>query len=271
MNEDTPAAESIRLPNIDTTIPHPARFWNYLLGGKDNYPVDREVGEQVLLIDPNLRDAARADREFLTRAVGYLTTAVGVRQFLDIGAGLPTASNTHQVAQAAAPECRVVYVDNDPIVLAHARSLLTSTPEGATAYLHADARDPEKVLRDAAQTLDLTQPVALMLLGVINYIMDDAQAHILVNRFLGALPSGSYLVISHPTAEIHSEEIEASIRYYNSSGAAPVRTRTRTELIRFFEGLELLEPGVVSCSFWRPGDAGVGAEVTQYCGVGRKP
>lgn len=271
MEDGSPVAGR-QLPNVDTTIPQPARFWDYLLGGKDNYPVDREVGEQVLRIFPELRDAARADRGFLVRAVRYLVGEAGIRQLLDIGTGLPTVNNTHQVAQATAPECRIVYVDNDPLVLVHARALLTSTPEGITDYLHIDVRDPERILHEAARTLDFTRPVALMLLGIINYVMDNAEAHAIVNRLLNALPSGSYLTMSHPTPEIHAEAIETSVQHYNSSGAAPIRTRSRHELTQFFDGLELLEPGVVSCSLWRPdpNEFGTRAEVTQYCGVGRK-
>jgi hypothetical protein len=257
---------------IDTTVPHSARFWDYLLGGKDNYPVDRAVGEQVLLLDPDLRDAARADRGFLVRAVRHLVADAGIRQLLDIGTGLPTVNNTHEVAQATAPECRIVYVDNDPLVLVHARALLTSTAEGVTDYLDADVRDPERILHEAARTLDFTRPVALMLLGIINYITDTAEAHAVVNRLLDALPSGSYLAMSHPTAEVHGEAVEASMRRWNDSGAAPIRTRSRQELTRFFDGLELLEPGVVSCSLWRPDPMhlGIRAEVHQYCGVGHK-
>ena len=160
-------------PGIDTTIPQPARFWDYMLGGRDNYPIDREVGQQVLAIFPDLLDSARADRGFLVRVVRYLVKDAGIRQLLDIGTGLPTANNTHQVAQANAPECRIVYVDNDPMVLVHARALLTSTPEGKTDYLHADVRDPELILEGVADTLDFTQPVALMLLGIMNYILDS--------------------------------------------------------------------------------------------------
>src|ERR1700742_3969762 len=155
---------------IDTSRPTSARFWNYLLGGKDNYPVDREAAESILALVPTLVDSARAERGFLIRVVRYLAGAAGIRQFLDIGTGLPTANNTHDVAQAIAPDCRIVYVDNDPLILAHARALLTSTPEGVTDYIHADARDPDTILRDAARTLDFTQPIALMLLGLLNYI-----------------------------------------------------------------------------------------------------
>lgn len=260
-------------PRIDASVAHSARLRDYLLGGKNNYPVDREIGEQVLARDPHLRDAARADRGFLVRAVRHLAGEVRIRQFLDVGTGLPTANNTHQVAQATAPTCRIVYVDNDPLVLAHARALLTSTPQGETAYIQADVRDPDKIVQEAVRTLDFTQPVGLMLLGIVNYIMDTGEAHTVVDRLLDALASGSYLALSHPTAEIHGEAVEESMRFWNESGAAPLRTRSRHELLSFFNRLELLEPGVVSCSRWRPGpsDLGVPDEVHQYCGVGRKP
>jgi trans-aconitate methyltransferase len=258
---------------VDTTIPQAARFWDFLLGGKDNYEIDREVGRQVLGIFPELVDSARADRGFLVRAVTHLVRDAGIRQLLDIGTGLPTVNNTHQVAQSLAPESRIVYVDNDPMVLAHARALLVSSPEGATQYLHADVRDWEKILRDAAGTLDLTRPVGLMLLGIVNYVLDDHVAAGMVSGLVDALPSGSYLAMSHPTAEVHAESMEESVAFYNGSGAPAIRTRTRAELTRFFDGLDLLEPGVVSCSLWRPGPSELGGpvEVTQFCGVARKP
>jgi S-adenosyl methyltransferase len=257
---------------IDTTIPQAARFWDFLLGGKDNYEVDREIGRQVLGIFPQLIDSARADRGFLVRAVTHLVRDLGIRQLLDIGTGLPTVSNTHQVAQAIAKDSRIVYVDNDPIVLAHARALLVSTPEGTTRYLHADVHDWERILRDASDTLDFERPVALMLLGIMNYVLDDDVAYRIVSGLVDALPSGSYLAMSHPTAEVHSEAIEESVAYYNASGAPPIKTRSRAELARFFDGLELLDPGVVSCSLWHPepSDVGRNIEVTQYCGVARK-
>lgn len=257
---------------VDTTIPQAARFWDFLLGGKDNYEVDREIGRQVLGIFPELIDAARADRGFLVRAVTHLVRDAGIRQLLDIGTGLPTVNNTHQVAQAIAPDSRIVYVDNDPMVLAHARVLLVSAPEGATSYLHADVHDWEEILRKAANILDFERPVALMLLGIMNYVLDDEVAYRIVSGLVDALPSGSYLAMSHPTAEVHAEAIEESVRYYNASGAPPIKTRSRAELTRFFDGLELIDPGVVSCSMWRPEPVDVGQhiDVTQYCGVARK-
>jgi hypothetical protein len=256
--------------HIDTSVTHSARFWNYLLGGKDNYPVDREAAEQILTLIPSLRDTVRAERGFLIRAVRHLTGEAGIHQFLDIGTGLPTANNTHEVAQATAPECRIVYVDNAPLVLAYARALLTSTPQGATDYIHADVRDPDLILQEAARTLDLTRPVGLMLLGIVNFITDTDEAHTIVNRLLDGLPSGSYLVISHPTAEIDGEAMEEAMRLWNESGATPIVSRSRQQLIRFFDGLELLEPGVVSCSRWRP-NLGTPREVFHFSGVGRKP
>jgi O-methyltransferase involved in polyketide biosynthesis len=257
---------------VDITIPQAARFWDFLLGGKDNYEVDRETGRQVLRIFPELIDSARADRGFLVRAVTHLVRDAGIRQLLDIGTGLPTVNNTHQVAQAIAPDSRIVYVDNDPMVLAHARALLVSTPEGATSYLHADVHDWEEILRQAAGELDFERPVALMLLGIMNYVLDDEVAYSIVSGLVDALPSGSYLAMSHPTAEVHAEAIEESVAHYNASGAPPIKTRSRAELTRFFDGLELIDPGVVSCSLWRPepNDVGQQIEVTQFCGVARK-
>jgi len=278
MQKGAPVTDSSSIPSqqpveINTGVAHSARVWNYFLGGKDNFPADREAGDLALALMPSLVEAARADREFLVRAVRYLAGEAGIRQFLDIGTGLPTANNTHEVAQAAAPECRIVYVDNDPIVLAHARALLTSAPQGATDYIHADLREPDKILQAAARTLDFDQPVALMLLGIVNFIVDDDEAHAIVNRLLDALPSGSYLAMTHPTKEVHGEAVEEAMRRWNESGAAPITARSRQELAAFFDRLELLEPGVVSSSQWRPDPAnrGVIAEVAEYCAVGRKP
>ena len=269
-----PAVRRAQLPDIDTTVTHSARVWDYWLGGKNNYPVDREAGEQIRAVMPGIVDTARAVRGFLNRAVQHLVGEVGIRQLLDIGTGLPTVNNTHAVAQATAPECRVVYADNDPLVLAHARALLTSTPEGATNYVNADLRDPDRIVREAAKTLDFTQPIALMLLGILNHIMDTDEANTIVDRLLAALPSGSYLVMSHFTSLVDTEVVEEGMRIYNESGGnPPVRGRSRQELLRYFDGLELLEPGLVSVSLWRPdpSDLGVPVEVYEFGGVGRKP
>ncbi|MGH4010470.1 MAG: SAM-dependent methyltransferase [Pseudonocardiaceae bacterium] len=274
MKEGSRPAGQEQLPDIDISQPHTARFWNYLLGGKDNYPVDRAAGEQILALAPGFRDAARAVRGFLVRAVRHLVGEVGIRQFLDIGTGLPTANNTHEIAQATASECRIVYVDNDPLIMAHARALLTSTPEGVTNYVYADLRDPDTILREAARTLDFTQPVGLMLLGILNHIMDTAEAHTIVKKLLDALPSGSYMAISHPTTEIDADVMLEVVRQWNTTGGTPpVVFRDRDELTHFFDRLELLEPGVVSCSLWRPeqNEFGVPAAVYEYGGVGRKP
>ena len=274
-----PAVDSVPIPaprqelQINTSVVHSARFWNYLLGGRDNYAVDRAAADQILLLIPSLRDTVRAERRFLIRAVRYLAGEAGIRQFLDIGTGLPTACNTHEVAQIVAPESRIVYVDNDPLIMAHARALLTSTAEGATDYVHGDLREPDIILAEAARMLDFTRPVGLMLLGIVNFIPDTRHAHAIVDRLLAALCPGSYLVISHPTEEIDGLAMRAAMRLWNDSGAAPIVARSRRQLIRFFDGLELLPPGLVSCSRWRPdpSDIGVPAEVFHFSGVGRKP
>src|SRR5436309_8320362 len=224
---DLPATASHPQPvELDTSVAHSARLWNYLLGGKDNFAADREAAEQALALMPELVLSARADREFLGRAVWYLAGAAGVRQFLDIGTGLPTANNTHEVAQAVAPESRIVYVDNDPMVLVHARALLTSTPQGATDYVDADIRDTDKILHAARATVDFDQPVAVMLLGILNFITDDDEATGIVKRLVDALCPGSYLVISHPTLEVNGEAVEEAMRMWNASGAAPVTARS---------------------------------------------
>ncbi|MFH9041825.1 SAM-dependent methyltransferase [Streptomyces sp. NPDC017966] len=255
---------------IDTTRPHSARFWNYFVGGKDHYEVDREIGDQIKGIFPGLVDVAHTSRRFLGRAVRYLAGEQGVRQFLDVGTGLPTADNTHEVAQRVAPDSRIVYVDNDPIVLVHANALLTSTPEGRTAYLDADLYDPESVLRAAAGTLDLSRPVALVILNTLGHVADYGQARDLVRRLMAGLSPGSHLVISDSTAT--SEGMIAASEAYNSSGAVPYHVRGVDEIAGFFDGLELVEPGVVRVPEWRPDGDGDGAvPVDAYGGVGRKP
>ncbi len=270
---DTPSAPG-QPPSIETSVPQSARIWNYWLGGKDNYPVDRAAGDQYREAFPGITDIARASRAFLTRAVRYLAGEAGVRQFLDVGTGLPTADNTHEVAQRVAPEARIVYVDNDPLVLVHARALLTSTPQGKTAYVEADLREPDKILRAAEETIDLAQPVALMLMGILGHVADYDEARSIVRRLLEALPSGSYLAVNDGTNVI-SNDFEEAQRRYNESGAVPYKLRSPEQIAGLFEGLELVEPGVVSLPRWRPEPAdlagGLPAELDAFGGVGRKP
>ena len=244
---------------------------NYWLDGKDNFPVDRQVGDQILEAFPAIVENARGSRAFLARAVQYLAGEAGIRQFLDIGTGLPTANNAHQVAQAVAPECRIVYVDNDPIVLTHARALLTSTPQGATAYLDADLRDPDTILPPAARTLDFSQPVAIMLMGILGHIAEDEKAQSIVKRLVGGVGSGSYLTMNDGTDT--SQEVVEAARIWNQSANPTYHLRSPDRIARFFDGLELVEPGVVSPPRWRPEPSGSGppAEIDSACGVGRKP
>ncbi len=273
MTDSAPAApDPSSAAKIDTTVPHSARIWNYWLGGKDNYAVDRAAGDQFLQGFPDIAVIARATRNFQTRAVRYLAGPAGIRQFLDIGTGLPTFGSTHEVAQEVAPEARIVYVDNDPVVLAHAHALLVGTPEGVTDYVDADLRDPEKIVAAAAGTLDFTRPVAVMLLGVMGHITDDAEAESIVRRLLDAAPSGSYLVLADGTNVVHGDEGEAAQEDYNESGAMPYRLRRPDQIARFFDGLDLVEPGLVSSPRWRPDDtSAVPDEVDTFAAVGRKP
>jgi hypothetical protein len=257
---------------IDTTVPHSARIWNYWLGGKDNFAVDREAGDAWAATFPGVRDIALASRGFLTRSIRYLAEDAGIRQFLDIGTGLPTADNTHQVAQRIAPEARVVYVDNDPMVLAHARALLTSTKEGVTAYIHADLGETDKIMAEAGKTLDFAKPIALILSGVMGHVTSTAQARSIVRNLMDNLPSGSYLSLNDGTSIVGGERVEQATQDYNETGAIPYVQRTPEEIASFFDGLELVEPGVVSCPRWRPEDpAGdPAAEVDAFGGVARK-
>jgi O-methyltransferase involved in polyketide biosynthesis len=270
MTDNSPA-DPQPTPGIDTKVPHSARIWNYWLGGKDNYAVDRVAGDQFLQIFPDIAVVARASRAFMGRAVRYLADEAGVRQFMDIGTGLPVAGSTHEIAQQVAPESRIVYVDNDPVVLAHAQALLVSAPEGATDYVDADMREPEHVLQAAAKTLDFSQPVAIMLLGVLGHVVDDEEAQSIVRRLVDAVPSGSYLVLSDGTNVIHGDQGEAAQQDYNESGAAPYCLRSPEQIGRFFDGLDLVEPGLVSVPRWRPEGSGVPDEVDQFGAVGRKP
>lgn len=267
MSEHQPRAAAP--DRIRTDVAHNARVWNYWLGGKDNYPVDRAVGDQVTGMYPSIGEVARADRAFLGRAVRHLAGDVGIDQFLDIGTGLPTADNTHETAQHTAPHARVVYVDNDPVVLAHARALLSSSLEGATEYIDADAHHPERILAAAEPTLDLGRPVAVMMLGILNFVLDTDEARSVVRTLMAAVPSGSHLVLTHPTLELGGEGNEAAMRFWNENATPPITARSREEFASFLDGLDLLEPGIVSCSRWRTNPRE--PEVAQFGAVGRKP
>ena len=269
---DRPAG-SRGLFGFNARVAHPARVYDYWLGGKDNFEADRIAGEETIAAYPAIRASARANRAFLARSVRYLAAEAGVRQFLDLGTGLPTASNTHEVAQAIAPESRIVYVDNDPLVLSHARALLTSSPEGVTAYLDADLRDTDLILEQAAETLDFGQPVGVMMLAILHYIPDLAEARRIVARLVSAVPSGSYLTISHAASDISPEAMAEMIRRLNRYLAEGNHVgRTRDVVASFFEGLDLLEPGVVKVTEWRPESAAeAGGPTSLWGGVARKP
>ena len=258
---------------IDTTQPHPARRYDYWLGGKDNFQADREAGDAIARVFPHIRTAARENRAFMRRAVSYLAGEAGVRQFLDIGTGLPTANNVHDVAQSIIPQSRIVYVDNDPLVLTHARALLTSSDEGATAYIDADVRDPEKILADPAvrDTLDWSQPIALQLVAILHFVEDHEDPYGIVSRLVAALPAGSFLVLSHATFDPLDRETIAAMDAVNAGNTPKFCPRTLAEVSRFFDGLDLLEPGIVSVSDWRPGPGPrpTPAEATGYGAVAR--
>jgi hypothetical protein len=259
-------------PTIDTSVAHSARVWNYWLGGRDNYEIDRTVGDQVAETFPGIVDVARHVRLFLFRAVRYLVEDAGICQFLDIGTGLPTANNTHEIAQSLAPESRIVYVDNDPLVLVHAQALLTSSPEGATDYIEADVRDPDRILAEAARTLDFNQPIALMMLGLLGQLPDSDDPHAIVRRLIDALPAGSHVVISDSVDTDPANNEAARIKNQNPS-ASSYYLRSPEQITRYFDGLELLEPGVVACSRWRPEDSpwGEPPDISDRSGMGRKP
>jgi S-adenosyl methyltransferase len=282
---------------LDTSRPHMARVYDYWLGGKNNFAADREAGEQAMRDYPGLRRGVQAQRVFLRKAVRFLAGEQGIRQFLDIGTGLPAADNTHEVAQAVAPDARIVYVDNDPLVLSHARALMTSDPAGATAYLDADLRDPGRILEQAADTLDFGQPIALMLIGVLQLIGDADQPHAIVARLVDAAPSGSWLAVAHPASDILADQMSAAARSVNKRVTTPATLRTREQVTAFFAGTDLIPPGVVQLHRWDPrppggrdqaaagpGDPGVTPlrpgsrlpdggqdEIAAYCGLARKP
>jgi hypothetical protein len=257
---------------IDTSVPHVSRVYDYWLGGKDNYAVDRALAEKVIAAEPYVIAGVRSNRAFLGRAVHYLAADAGIRQFLDIGTGIPTANNTHEVAQRAAPDARVVYVDNDPIVLVHARALLTSHPSGATHFLDADLRDTVKILADAQRTLDFSEPVAIMLIGVLHCIPESDDPAGIVAALIDAVPSGSYLAISHIAADlVNPQGMAAGNSLMNRSMTAPIIARTHQQVTGLFGGLELLEPGVVPAPQWRPGPGAEPAPLPVWAGVARKP
>jgi hypothetical protein len=259
------------LSEIDTSVPHIARVYDYWLGGKDNFASDRAAAEAAMREDPNVVEGVRGNRAFLARAVRYLAGQAGVRQFLDIGTGIPAADNTHEVAQDVAPECRVVYVDNDPIVLTHARALLTSEAGGATAYLDQDLRNVGEIIHAAAGTLDFTQPVAVMLIGILHCIPDEDDPAGIIKLLMDAVPPGSYLAISHPASDINSPGVRRLASRLNELMPVKLRFRSRAEVARFFDGLELVEPGLVRAPEWRPdSDRDLENPAAVWAGVARK-
>jgi hypothetical protein len=265
--EQNPLLRTASNPNV----PNPARVYDALLGGKDNYAADRVVADKLAAAKPALRPNVRANRAYLGRVVRYLAKA-GIRQFLDLGTGLPSLDNTHEVAQGAARDSRIVYVDNDPVVLAHARALLVSAPEGATAYLQADIRDPATILDQAAAVLDFGKPVAVMLLGVLYMIPDADLPYETVDAYLDHLVPGSYLAISHPASDVDAEAAAEAAREYDNSLPTTQTNRTRDQVTKFFDGLELLPPGVVQLNKWRPDpyDEDPGIEISSWAGLGLK-
>ena len=271
MAEGGSSGPAERIAGLDTSVAHPARVYDYWLGGKDNFAADREAAERVLAVAPGLRFRVRANRAFLGRTTRYLAAEAGIRQFLDLGTGIPTAENTHEVAQRVAPDARVVYVDDNPVVLLHAQALLRSTSQGATDYIQADLRDPGLILDRAAALLDFGQPMAVMLLGVLHLISDSEDPWGLVARLMAATPTGSYLTISHPAIDIHPSQAAVQ-RIYNERVSTPQTLRTREQVARFFTGLELVEPGLVQVHQWRPdpGDTAPEGVVSAHGGVARK-
>ena len=239
-------------PVFDSGVAHIARVYNYWLGGKDNFAADREAGDRAVEAYPDAVRSVRANRAFLARTVRYLVAEAGIRQFLDIGTGLPSANNTHEVAQSIAPESRIVYADNDPMVLAHARALLTSTPEGACAYLEADLRDTEKIVQNAERLLDFTRPVAVMLVAVLQFVPDEDDPYAITARLLDAVAPGSFLVVSHPTLDIETERMSQFGQRYNERAAEQATFRTHAQVSGFFAGWRVLDPGVVRIPEWRP-------------------
>ena len=259
-------------PKIRFDVPHSARVWNYWLGGKDNYPVDRAAGDAVVAVYPEIVRAAQQSRQFLIRVVRHLAGAAGIRQFLDIGTGLPTMQNTHEVAQSVAPESKIVYVDNDPLVLVHARALLTNTtPRGVTAYVEADVHDPELIISDARNVLNFNQPIAVMFFGILGHVADLDQARSIVARVMAAVPSGSYLAAEDSTST--GEQVRDGAAKYAEAGAIPYHLRSPDQIAGYFHDLRLIEPGLVPVTRWRPNLAGSKApkHIDKYGAVAAKP
>jgi hypothetical protein len=271
VQDDTSAhPQGSSAPKINKEVPHSARIWNYWLGGTDNYEVDRLAGDQYVEVFPQIVELARQSRYFLSRAIRFLAGDAGVRQFLDIGTGLPTVDNTHEVAQRVAPESRIVYVDNDPLVLAHARALLTSTGEGATNYIDADLHKPEGIIEQARRFLDFEQPIGLMLMGVMGHIVDDEEAQSIVRRLMDTLPSGSYLTMYDATDDDPTwNEAQSG---YDDTGAVPYVLRPASFVRRYFDALEPVEPGIVPIRQWRPDIGDIDdKDDASLCAVARKP
>ncbi|EXG82660.1 SAM-dependent methyltransferase [Cryptosporangium arvum] len=264
-----------KLPDIDTSVAHPARRYNYWLGGKDNFAADRESGDAIAAAFPGMVIAARENRKFLRRAVRFLAADAGLRQFLDVGTGIPTTPNLHEVAQDVDPSARVVYVDNDPIVLAHANALLTGTDQGVTTYVDADVRDPARILAEARETLDFDRPIGLTLLAIMHFVPDADGAHTHVAELVDALPPGSYLALTHATGDFIPPEVVAEMAKRDARSKSPVVDRDRAAFARFFDGLELVEPGIVTVARWREdtedGDRPADETVSLYGAVARKP
>jgi S-adenosyl methyltransferase len=267
-------AEQMRsiVRTIDPSVAHIARIQDYWLGGKDHFEADRLAGDEAIAQLPDMVASVRNTRAFLGRTVRFLAQEQGIRQFLDVGTGIPTASNTHEVAQRVAPASRIVYVDNDPMVLAHARALLTSSTEGSCAYIDADIRDPQNILDTAAEVIDFSEPVAVVLMAVLQFVPDDDNPYELVRRLMAAVPAGSYLVISHPAADLQAAAMAGMATRLNQLMAQRVKPRTKAEVTAFFDGLDLVEPGVIRCPEWRPDrPEDAAGKSTMWGGVAEKP
>lgn len=268
------AGQARGLPSFDASVANPARMWDYWIGGKDNFAADRVAAEEIKEAMPSLPVIARLVRRFLIGAVDTLAADYGIRQFLDVGSGLPTANNTHDAAQAVAPESRVVYVDHDPVVISHSRALLSSNAEGKTAFVHADLRDTSAIITQAAQILDFTQPVAVMLIAVLHFIPDHDDPYAVVRRLMDAVPTGSFLVLAHAASDIAADAGAEMARRYNARSPVPITLRSRDQTARFFDGMEMLDPGLAPLVHWWDlgrADVGEAGGLIGYCGIGRKP